>query len=72
MVNITHVLLLILFIFIYQVISVHDCDSLYRVPVVLAEQNIVPLLKERLGLAAITLPLESQSYLKIWHELAER
>jgi CTP synthase (UTP-ammonia lyase) len=56
----------------YQVISVHDCDSLYRVPVLLAEQNVVALLKERLGLDAITLPFESQSALKIWHELAER
>jgi CTP synthase len=56
----------------YQVISVHDCDSLYRVPVLLAEQNVVALLKERLGLDAITLPFEPQSALKIWHELAER
>lgn len=55
-----------------KVISVHDCDSLYRVPVLIAEQNLVPLLKEKLGLDAITLPFEPQNSLKIWCELAER
>ena len=33
---------------------------------------MVPLLKERLDLDAITLPFDPQNYLKIWYELAER
>ena len=45
-------------------ISVHDCDSLYRVPVLIAEQNLVPLLKEKLGLDAITLPFEPQKLIE--------
>lgn len=60
------------FLSMNQVVSVHDCNSLYRVPVLIAEQHMVPLLKERLGLNAVTLPFEPQNSLKIWYELAER
>ncbi|XP_071957068.1 CTP synthase 1-B-like [Antedon mediterranea] len=52
-----------------QVICVHDCSSIYRVPLLLAEQNILPFFKGRLGL---DLPLRPGRPLSKWNELADR
>ncbi|XP_046847624.1 CTP synthase 1-like isoform X2 [Xenia sp. Carnegie-2017] len=55
-----------------KVISVHNCKSLYRIPPLIAEQNVVQLLKDRLGLGSLSQPFQTKSALKIWYELAER
>ncbi|XP_033098300.1 CTP synthase 2-like [Anneissia japonica] len=52
-----------------QVICVHDCTSVYRVPLLLAEQNLIPFFKGRLGL---DLPLRPGRSLSKWKELADR
>ena len=52
-------------------IDVHDCESLYRVPILLAEQNLVTILKDRLNLP-VTLPFDAKNSLSVWYELTER
>lgn len=54
-----------------KVIGVHDCDSLYRVPILLAEQNLVTILKDRLDLP-VSLVFEPKVALRVWYELTER
>ena len=53
-----------------QVIGVHDVDSIYRVPLLLEEQNLVEFFAERLNLP---LPkLRPRRYLVKWKDLVDR
>ncbi|CAH3164396.1 unnamed protein product [Porites lobata] len=54
-----------------QVIDVHDCKSIYRVPLLLANQNIVPLFAKRLQME-IKSPRKPRHFMVQWKELAER
>lgn len=53
-----------------QVICMHDCTSIYRVPLLLQEQNIIEYFAERLKLD-ITIP-QPKRLMQKWKELAER
>ncbi|KAL9969355.1 hypothetical protein ACROYT_G021559 [Oculina patagonica] len=53
-----------------QVIDVHDCKSIYRVPLLLSGQGIVPLFSKRLKLE-IKSP-KPRHFMMQWRELAER
>jgi len=66
-----------------QVISVHDVDSIYRVPILLYEQNVVKILNDKLKLNLSTesvsdclffpfielLPTVSSSIKSCYHEV---
>lgn len=52
-----------------QVICVHDCTSVYRVPLLLAEQNLIPILRDQLQLQFRQRP---KRVLNKWRDLAER
>lgn len=54
-----------------QVIDVHDCKSIYRVPLLLANQDIVPLFAKRLQME-IKSPRKRRHFMVQWRELAER
>ncbi|XP_073228702.1 CTP synthase 1-A-like isoform X1 [Porites lutea] len=54
-----------------QVIDVHDCKSIYRVPLLLANQNIVPLFAKRLQME-VKSPRKPRHFMVQWKELAER
>lgn len=54
-----------------QVIDVHDCKSIYRVPLLLASQGIVPLFANRLKME-IKSPIKPRHFMMQWRELAER
>ena len=41
-----------------QVVVVRDMPTIYQVPLLLSEQNLVPLLRQKLNLDAITIPPE--------------
>lgn len=56
---------------VLQVIDVHDCKSIYRVPLLLANQNIVPLFTKRLQME-IKSPRKPRHFMVQWKELAER
>ena len=56
---------------VLQVIDVHDCKSIYRVPLLLANQNIVPLFANRLQME-IKSPRKPRHFMMQWKELAER
>ena len=56
---------------VLQVIDVHDCKSIYRVPLLLANQNIVPLFAKRLQME-IKSPRKPRHFMVQWKELAER
>lgn len=53
-----------------QVIDVHDCKSIYRVPLLLSSQGIVPLFSKRLKME-IKSP-KPRHFMMQWRELAER
>ena len=53
-----------------QVVSVHDVSSIYRVPLLLEEQNVLKFLVKRLDLP-VTTPT-SVRYLHKWRNLADR
>lgn len=53
-----------------QVIDVHDCKSIYRVPLLLSSQGIVSLFAKRLKME-IKSP-KSRHFMVQWRELAER
>lgn len=52
-----------------QVLCVHDCTSVYRVPLLLESQNVIPYFQQRLNLQLRTRP---KSVLSKWRELAHR
>ncbi|XP_070568114.1 CTP synthase 1-like [Ptychodera flava] len=52
-----------------QVICIHDCTSIYRVPMMLFEQNVLPFFNQRLNL---NYPEKPRRTLAKWKELAER
>ncbi|XP_072019500.1 CTP synthase 1-B-like [Amphiura filiformis] len=52
-----------------QVICVHDCTSVYRVPLLLAEQSMIPILRDQLKLQFRQRP---NKILSRWRDLAER
>ncbi|XP_077977884.1 CTP synthase 1-like [Glandiceps talaboti] len=52
-----------------QVICIHDCTSIYRVPIMLFEQNILPFFNQRLNFCY---PQKPRRTLSKWKELAER
>ncbi|XP_041462371.1 CTP synthase 1-like [Lytechinus variegatus] len=52
-----------------QVICVHDCSSVYRVPLLLEEQNLISFFKNRLTLQFRQRP---RAVLSKWRELAHR
>ena len=58
-------------ILLWQVIDVHDCKSIYRVPLLLASQGIVPLFANRLKME-IKSPIKPRHFMMQWRELAER
>ena len=52
-----------------QVVAVHDCSSIYRVPLLLQEQGVLEFFLKRLEIQVVqTRP----SYLHKWRNLAER
>lgn len=53
-----------------QVVAVHDCSSVYRVPLLLEQQNVLKLLIKRLGIP-IASPRPSR-FLYMWKNLADR
>ncbi|KAL5457407.1 hypothetical protein EMCRGX_G034659 [Ephydatia muelleri] len=53
-----------------QVVSVHDCSSIYRVPLLLNEQGVLSYLIKRLDLPQIS--GKTQHYLHQWKNLADR
>ena len=56
---------------VLQVIDVHDCKSIYRVPLLLANQNIVPFFANRLQME-VKSPKKPRHFMVQWKELAER
>ncbi|PJF17047.1 CTP synthase, partial [Paramicrosporidium saccamoebae] len=50
-----------------QIFAVHDCQSVYHVPLLLKEQGLGEFVKERLGLT----PRNSSDYFSRWTNLAE-
>lgn len=59
-----------------QVLGVHNCKSVYHVPLLLREQGLLDLLKKRLRLDEIKMPAEykekGSSLLRRWKELTLR
>ncbi|KAJ2627473.1 CTP synthase ura7, partial [Coemansia sp. RSA 1694] len=59
-----------------QVFSVHDCESLYHVPILLQQQGIIDVLNERLKLKDLTISsemrAEGDSLWAQWREFARR
>ncbi|KAJ2488588.1 CTP synthase ura7 [Coemansia sp. RSA 2050] len=59
-----------------QVFSVHDCESLYHVPILLQQQGIIDVLNERLKLKDLTITperrAEGDSLWAQWREFARR
>ncbi|CAL8100132.1 unnamed protein product [Orchesella dallaii] len=53
-----------------QVISIHDCASIYRVPLLLKQQNVIDIFRDRLQLP-IPNPVSRDLMIK-WKGLAER
>jgi len=51
-----------------KVINIHDCPTIYHVPLVLRQQGMVTLLNEKLCLG-MTVP---RQYMKKWRKLADR
>ena len=51
-----------------KVINIHDCPTIYHVPLVLRQQGLVALLNERLGLG-MAMP---RKFMKKWRQLATR
>ncbi|XP_031575221.1 CTP synthase 1-like [Actinia tenebrosa] len=54
-----------------QVIDVYDCKSIYRVPLLLHEQNLVQFFDERLQIPLQT-TCRPKHFMQHWKELAER
>jgi len=54
-----------------QVISVKDCSSIYSVPILLEEQNLIPLFNERLQLK-LPNPSKRMLFKSKWRDLALR
>ncbi|XP_003384096.1 PREDICTED: CTP synthase 2-like [Amphimedon queenslandica] len=54
-----------------QVLSVHDCPSIYQVPLLLHNQSILNFLSKRLNLPCLT-PPRPPSFLNQWKNLADR
>ncbi|KAJ2356889.1 CTP synthase ura7, partial [Coemansia sp. RSA 2618] len=59
-----------------QVFSVHDCESLYHVPILLRQQGIIDVLTQRLKLDALRIPSdyvrEGETLWAQWREFARR
>ncbi|KAJ2612254.1 CTP synthase ura7 [Coemansia sp. RSA 1365] len=59
-----------------QVFSVHDCESLYHIPILLQEQGIIDVLTDRLKLGKLSIPAEivneGKSLWVQWGEFARR
>ncbi|KAJ2541097.1 CTP synthase ura7 [Coemansia sp. RSA 1933] len=59
-----------------QIFSVHDCESLYHVPILLQQQGIIDVLTDRLKLAQLTIPpelcAEGDTLWAQWREFARR
>ena len=58
-------------ILLWQVIDVHDCKSIYRVPLLLLQQGIVSLIAKRLQVE-VKSPVKPRHFMAQWKELAER
>lgn len=52
-------------------IDVHDCKSIYRVPLLLLQQGIVTLIAKRLEVE-VKSPVKPRHFMTQWKELAER
>ncbi|KAJ2780757.1 CTP synthase ura7 [Coemansia javaensis] len=59
-----------------QVFSVHDCESLYHIPILLRQQGMIDVLTERLRLAQLQIPpeivAEGETLWAQWREFARR
>jgi CTP synthase len=54
----------------FQVINVHDCPTIYHVPLVLYEQGLAHLLSSKL---CLKMPVEKpRKFMSKWRHLAER
>ena len=53
---------------VHQVVAVHDCSSIYRVPLLLLEQDVLSFFLKRLEISALT----QHGYLHKWKNLADR
>ena len=51
-----------------QVINIHDCPTIYHVPLVLRKQGLVDLLSRRL---CINMPI-NRKFMSSWRALADR
>ncbi|EDO46668.1 predicted protein [Nematostella vectensis] len=54
-----------------QVIDVHDCKSIYRVPLLLSQQGLVKFFAQRLNMMEMRSP-KPRHFMVHWKELAER
>ncbi len=52
-----------------QVINVHDCPTIYHVPLVLNKQGLVQLLTNQL---CLSVPTPTKKFMHKWRSLAER
>jgi CTP synthase len=52
-----------------QVVAVHDCSSIYRVPLLLLEQEVLSFFLKRLEISPLT---TQHDYLHKWRNLADR
>ncbi|KAJ2801259.1 CTP synthase ura7 [Coemansia helicoidea] len=59
-----------------QVFSVHDCESLYHIPILLRQQGIIDVLTDRLKLGQLSIPpaivAEGDQLWAQWREFARR
>ena len=54
-----------------NVIAVHDCESLYHVPLLMRKQGIIDILQQKLKLTPKEVP-ENNEFFKKWVALTER
>jgi CTP synthase len=53
------------------VLAIHDCKTVYHVPLLLLEQGVLNVLQKKLKLEPKTALKDSKLYMK-WHNMAER
>ena len=55
-----------------QVLSIHDCESVYHVPFLLMDQGIMPVLEKKLQLVKPPSSPWGPSFIDSWRQIAER
>lgn len=55
-----------------QVVAVHDCSSIYRVPLLLQEQEVLEFFLKRLEIPKTVTQHNSDGFLRKWRNLADR